>query len=131
MHQTALSLFRLMAAVGRTIVIASTLGTFAILIVFLLGGFIIDKGKWFLSFPCSYIVTQQHDTLMDESILFPKFWFSSFVHIDNVEPWMIWGFYISPMMYGQNAIAINEFLDDRWSQVNLSSINDLVVFFPS
>ncbi|XP_012852870.1 PREDICTED: pleiotropic drug resistance protein 2-like [Erythranthe guttata] len=28
---------------------------------------------------------------------------------------MIWGYYVSPMMYGQNAIAINEFLDDRWS----------------
>lgn len=31
---------------------------------------------------------------------------------------MIWGYYISPMMYGQNAIAINEFLDDRWSTVS-------------
>ena len=30
---------------------------------------------------------------------------------------MIWGYYISPMMYGQNAIAINEFLDKRWSAV--------------
>ncbi|XP_031737947.1 MLO-like protein 9 [Cucumis sativus] len=29
---------------------------------------------------------------------------------------MIWGFYLSPMMYGQNAIGINEFLDDRWSK---------------
>lgn len=30
---------------------------------------------------------------------------------------MIWGYYASPMMYGQNAIAINEFLDKRWSAV--------------
>lgn len=36
---------------------------------------------------------------------------------DNIEPWMIWGYYASPMMYGQNAIAINEFLDERWSAV--------------
>ncbi|KAF5177312.1 Abc transporter g family member, partial [Thalictrum thalictroides] len=40
--------------------------------------------------------------------------------IDDIQPWMIWGFYISPMMYGQNAIAINEFLDQRWS----TSISD-------
>lgn len=31
---------------------------------------------------------------------------------------MIWGYYASPMMYGQNAIAINEFLDERWSAVS-------------
>ncbi|KAG5072728.1 hypothetical protein JHK86_007939 [Glycine max] len=36
----------------------------------------------------------------------------------NIKPWMIWGYYISPMMYGQNAIVINEFLDERWSQPN-------------
>lgn len=36
---------------------------------------------------------------------------------DDIEPWMIWGYYASPMMYGQNAIAINEFLDKRWSAV--------------
>lgn len=89
-HQTALSLFRLVAVVGRTLVVASTLGTFAILIVLLLGGFIIDK--------------------------------------DNIGPWMIWGFYLSPMTYGQNAIVINEFLDDRWSKKNTDSrINEPTV----
>lgn len=36
---------------------------------------------------------------------------------DDIEPWMIWGYYISPMMYGQNAIVMNEFLDKRWSKV--------------
>lgn len=30
---------------------------------------------------------------------------------------MIWGYYVSPMMYGQNAIVMNEFLDKRWSAV--------------
>ncbi|KAF9596998.1 hypothetical protein IFM89_014712, partial [Coptis chinensis] len=76
-HQMALSLFRFIAAVGRIQVVATTIGTFTLLLVFVLGGFIISK--------------------------------------NNIEPWMIWGFYISPMMYGQNAIAINEFLDNRWS----------------
>lgn len=44
---------------------------------------------------------------------------------DDIQDWMIWGYYISPMMYGQNAIAINEFLDERWSAV--SHPNNLLV----
>ncbi|PNT22284.2 hypothetical protein POPTR_008G024400v4 [Populus trichocarpa] len=79
-HQMALSLFRFIAAVGRTEVVSSTLGTFTLLVVFVLGGFIVSK--------------------------------------DDIGPWMIWGYYISPMMYGQNAIVLNEFLDDRWSVPN-------------
>ncbi|KAK4369497.1 hypothetical protein RND71_013289 [Anisodus tanguticus] len=76
-HQMALSLFRFIAAAGRIQVVANTLGTFTLLLVFILGGFIVSK--------------------------------------DDIQDWMIWGYYVSPMMYGQNAIAINEFLDDRWS----------------
>ncbi|XVE99098.1 hypothetical protein REPUB_Repub03eG0167600 [Reevesia pubescens] len=76
-HQMALSLFRFIAAVGRTQVVANTLGTFTLLVVFVLGGFIVAK--------------------------------------DDIKPWMIWGYYASPMSYGQNAIVITEFLDKRWS----------------
>ncbi|KAG5540819.1 hypothetical protein RHGRI_020899 [Rhododendron griersonianum] len=79
-HQMALSLFRFIAALGRTQVVASTLGTFALLVVFVFGGFIVAK--------------------------------------DDIQPWMRWGYYIFPMMYGQNAIAMNEFLDKRWSTPN-------------
>ncbi|XP_055830839.1 pleiotropic drug resistance protein 2-like [Solanum dulcamara] len=80
LHQSALSLFRFVAALGRTQVVASTFATFTILIVFVLGGFVVAK--------------------------------------DDLEPWMRWGCYISPMTYGQNAIAINEFLDERWNTPN-------------
>ena len=45
---------------------------------------------------------------------------------DDIEPWMIWGYYISPMMYGQNAIVMNEFLDKRWSAVRY--LHSLIVF---
>ena len=44
-HQMALALFRFIAAVGRTQVVANTLGTFTLLLVFVLGGFIVAKGK--------------------------------------------------------------------------------------
>ncbi|KAJ0976761.1 hypothetical protein J5N97_012235 [Dioscorea zingiberensis] len=37
---------------------------------------------------------------------------------DDIQPWWKWGPWVSPMMYAQNAIAINEFLDPRWSIPN-------------
>ncbi|RDY09362.1 ABC transporter G family member 39, partial [Mucuna pruriens] len=80
-HQMGLSLFRFTAALGRTQVVANTLGFFILLLTYVLGGFIIAK--------------------------------------DNLESWMKWAFYASPMMYGQNAIVINEFLDKRWSVPNM------------
>ncbi|KAI3517159.1 hypothetical protein L1887_16368 [Cichorium endivia] len=61
-------------------VVASALGTFTLLLIFVFGGFIVAK--------------------------------------DDIDPWMIWGYYASPMMYGQNAIMLNEFLDDRWNTPN-------------
>ncbi|KAK1311002.1 ABC transporter G family member 34 [Acorus calamus] len=79
-HQMALSLFRFIAAVGRTTVIANTFGTFALLVVFVLGGFVLSK--------------------------------------DDIDSWWIWGYWSSPMMYGQNAVSINEFLDERWGAPN-------------
>ncbi|KMT06317.1 hypothetical protein BVRB_7g160000 [Beta vulgaris subsp. vulgaris] len=79
-HQMALSFFRLVGAVGRTIVIANAANMVIMLVVFVLGGFIIAK--------------------------------------DDIGPWMIWGYYLSPMMYGQHALVINEFLDKRWTEPN-------------
>ncbi|XP_050235153.1 ABC transporter G family member 39-like [Mercurialis annua] len=79
-HQMALSLFRFIAALGRTEIVANTLGSFTLLLVFLLGGFVVAR--------------------------------------DDIAPWMVWGYYVSPMMYGQNAIVMNEFLDERWSAPN-------------
>nr|POE81486.1 abc transporter g family member 39 [Quercus suber] len=83
-HQMALSLLRFIGAIGRIQVMSDTLGTFTLLLVFVLGGFIAAK--------------------------------------DDIEPWMIWCYDISPMMYGQNALAINEFLDKRWSLPNPNPI---------
>lgn len=79
-HQMALSLFRFIAALGRTEIVANMLGIFSLLFTLLLGGFVIAK--------------------------------------NDIQPWMIWGYYMSPMMYGQNAIVMNEFLDQRWTNPN-------------
>lgn len=82
MHQMALGLFRLIGSVTRMMIIAQTGGSFAIIVVFVLGGFIISR--------------------------------------ENIHPWWIWGFWISPLSYAQNAIAVNEFLADRWNKVIVS-----------
>ncbi|KAL7612639.1 hypothetical protein Lser_V15G05457 [Lactuca serriola] len=42
-HQMALSLFRLIAAVARTDVLANTLGAFVLLLILVLGGFVVAK----------------------------------------------------------------------------------------
>ncbi|KAG6763090.1 hypothetical protein POTOM_033622 [Populus tomentosa] len=44
-----------------------------------------------------------------------------FLNYDDIEFWMRWGYYLSPIMYGQNAISINEFLDNRWGNLTGSS----------
>ncbi|KAI5084731.1 hypothetical protein GOP47_0000900 [Adiantum capillus-veneris] len=77
--QMAYSLFRFIGAAGRTLTVASTFGAFALMIIFVLGGFVISR--------------------------------------DKIHQWWVWGYWISPMMYGQNALAINEFLAPRWSSL--------------
>ncbi|KAG2390034.1 ABC transporter G family member 36 [Vigna angularis] len=98
-NQMASALFRLMAALGRDIVVANTAGTFALLAVTVLGGFVISR--------------------------------------EDVHKWFLWGYWSSPMMYGQNAIAVNEFLGNSWRKVSLNSSETLGVlilksrgFFP-
>ncbi|KAK4590492.1 hypothetical protein RGQ29_020869 [Quercus rubra] len=69
-NQMASALFRAIGAMGRNMIIANTFGSFALLLLFALGGFILSK--------------------------------------DDIKKWWIWGYWISPLMYGQNAIVVNE-----------------------
>uniref|UniRef100_N1QXR1 ABC transporter G family member 32 n=1 Tax=Aegilops tauschii TaxID=37682 RepID=N1QXR1_AEGTA len=78
LHQTSLALFRVMASLGRNMIVANTFGSFALLVVMILGGFIITK--------------------------------------ESIPVWWIWGYWISPMMYAQNAISVNEFHGRSWSK---------------
>ncbi|XVE88986.1 hypothetical protein DITRI_Ditri19aG0113900 [Diplodiscus trichospermus] len=36
---------------------------------------------------------------------------------EDIKDWWIWGYWTSPLMYGQNAIMVNEFLGNKWRQV--------------
>ncbi|XP_043718327.1 pleiotropic drug resistance protein 1-like isoform X2 [Telopea speciosissima] len=77
--QMSSGLFRFIAAAGRNEIIANTFGSFSLLIILVMGGFILSR--------------------------------------DDIKKWWIWGYWISPIMYGQNAISVNEFLGKSWSQV--------------
>ncbi|XP_050366553.1 pleiotropic drug resistance protein 1-like [Argentina anserina] len=86
-NQMASGLFRFMGALGRNIIVANTFGSFALLAVLVLGGFILSR--------------------------------------ENIRSWWIWGYWVSPMMYSQNAIAVNEFLGDSWSHIPPNSTESL------
>ncbi|KAG5540636.1 hypothetical protein RHGRI_020757 [Rhododendron griersonianum] len=88
-NQMASGLFRLIAALGRNMIVANTFGSFALLTIVVLGGFILSR--------------------------------------DNIKKWWIWGYWVSPLMYGQNAIAVNEFLGHSWKQVPANSMESLGV----
>ncbi|CAM0879339.1 unnamed protein product [Alopecurus aequalis] len=34
---------------------------------------------------------------------------------DDLQPWLRWGYWTSPFTFAQNAVALNEFLDERWA----------------
>ncbi|XWS27183.1 hypothetical protein CRYUN_Cryun26dG0093100 [Craigia yunnanensis] len=89
LSQMASGLFRLMGGLGRNIIVANTCGSFALLAVIVMGGFILTR--------------------------------------DDVKKWWIWGYWISPLMYGQNAIAVNEFLGKSWRHVAPNSTEPLGV----
>lgn len=44
-NQMASGLFRFMGAVGRNIIVANTVGSFALLAVMVMGGFILSRGE--------------------------------------------------------------------------------------
>ncbi|KAF8011668.1 hypothetical protein BT93_J2067 [Corymbia citriodora subsp. variegata] len=40
---------------------------------------------------------------------------------EEIKHWWIWGYWISPLMYGQNALAANELLSSNWDKVPFNS----------
>lgn len=88
MHQMSLALFKFIASLGRNMIVSQTFGSFALLVVFVLGGFVVSR--------------------------------------ENIPKWWIWAYWCSPMSYGQNAIAVNEFLAPRWDKPVSNSSNKTV-----
>ncbi|KAI0523961.1 hypothetical protein KFK09_003325 [Dendrobium nobile] len=88
-HQMAAGMFRLVAVIGRIMVIAYVIGSFVFIANSVLSGFIISH--------------------------------------EAVKKWWIWGYWVSPFMYSQNAISINEFHGRKWSQI-ISGSNQTLGF---
>lgn len=109
----ASALFRFIAAAARNQIVANTVGTFALLVLFALGGFVLARGMISLR----HITRNQ--TFCENTALNSSNQFSLFNVTDDIKGWWIWGYWISPLMYGQNAIVINEFLGHQWSHVML------------
>ncbi|GJM93946.1 hypothetical protein PR202_ga10547 [Eleusine coracana subsp. coracana] len=74
------ALFRLIAGLGRDMVVSQTFGPLALLTFQTLGGFILSR--------------------------------------PNIKKWWIWGYWVSPLSYAQNAISTNEFLGHSWNKPN-------------
>ncbi|CAN1280693.1 Pleiotropic drug resistance protein 1, partial [Linum perenne] len=87
LSQMASALFRAIAACGRHMIVANTFGSFVLILLFALSGFVLSR--------------------------------------ENVKKWWVWAYWSSPMMYGQNAIVINEFLGNSWSKVPANSTESL------
>lgn len=89
-------------------IVANTFGSFAMLVVMALGGYIISRGETNISSMSIYV---------SNSILcFYSFPYSSVT--DCIPKWWIWGFWFSPLQYAQNAASVNEFLGHSWDKVN-------------
>ncbi|XP_058074636.1 pleiotropic drug resistance protein TUR2-like isoform X2 [Magnolia sinica] len=85
--QMASGLFRVLAALGRDMIVANTFGSFAQLVIMTLGGFILARS--------------------------------------DVKKWWKWGYWSSPLMYAQNAIAVNEFFGNKWKHIPTGSTKSL------
>lgn len=107
----ASALFRLMAGLGRNMILAFTFGGFALLVLFALGGFVLARGMFLKLILETDLLICSH-RLMLLLVLDDM--------ADDVAKWWLWGYYSSPMMYGMNAIAVNEFLGHQWHKVSLS-----------
>ncbi|KAA8525358.1 hypothetical protein F0562_007224 [Nyssa sinensis] len=46
---------------------------------------------------------------------------------NDIKKWWLWGYWVSPLMYGQNAIAVNEFLGKSWRHIPPNSTEPLGV----
>jgi ABC-type multidrug transport system ATPase subunit/ABC-type multidrug transport system permease subunit len=79
LNQMSSALFRLIAGLGRDMVVSHTFGPLALLLFQTLGGFILSR--------------------------------------PNIKKWWIWGYWISPLSYAQNAISANEFLGNSWNEI--------------
>lgn len=80
----------MIAGLTQTLVIANSLGSLTLLLVFVLGGFVLPR--------------------------------------TSIKDWWIWGYYISPLSYALNGVAVDEFLAPQWRKVGRTGIHYFSLF---
>ncbi|XP_068652531.1 pleiotropic drug resistance protein 1-like isoform X2 [Aristolochia californica] len=88
-NQVASGLFRFIASLGRNMIVANTFGSFALVVLLTLGGFLLSRV--------------------------------------DVKIWWKWGYWASPLTYGQNGISVNEFLGNSWRHIRPGATESLGV----
>lgn len=109
-HLTSISMFRFIASLFRTMVASITAGSIAIMITLLFCGFVIPKRK------TSYAIVPTTSPKIIEVTFFPVCFIAA-----SMPSWLKWGFYLSPLTYGEIGLTVNEFLAPTWEKVNVRS----------
>jgi hypothetical protein len=112
-NQVAASLFRFIGGVARNMIVANVFAMLVMMAAIILNGFIIIRGN--------------NSSYYKKKCKTPSFInLCSLVYfsIDKVKKWWIWGYWISPLMYVQNAITVNEMLGNSWHKVLNGTISN-------
>lgn len=102
LHLASLSMFRFVASIFQTAVASMTAGSIAIMGCLLFGGFVIPKR------------TISHNLV---NRIFRWLFWTTYPIAASMPAWLQWGFWISPMTYGEIGLTTNEFLAPRWEKV--------------
>jgi hypothetical protein len=106
-NQMSASIFRFIGGVARNMIVANVFASFMLLVFMVLGGFILVRGKSSYFSLCS---SSQRSFFINQCV-------SLFRLAEKIKKWWIWGYWISPMMYAQNAISVNEMLGHSWDKI--------------
>jgi hypothetical protein len=125
----AAALFRFIGGAARDMTVANVFGSFVLLIFMVLCGFILDRGT-----PSPFFITKKEENnlaIFLYAVLFIIAVFFKkggclfiFDFAEKVKKWWIWGYWISPMMYAQNALSVNEMLGHSWDKILNSSMSN-------
>ncbi|KAK3229047.1 hypothetical protein Dsin_000928 [Dipteronia sinensis] len=105
-HFTSVSMFRFLASVFQTMVMSMAAGSFSILFVLLFGGFVITKRKAVYTF-FNMILESSANWIKTYAVLLVA---------ASMPVWLKWGFWVSPITYGEIGLSVNEFLAPRWQK---------------